>query len=205
MSNVMHIFQQGGLVMYPLLVCSVIAVAILINRVQMYKKAKSNIEALSDVIPTLAQKQAWSEIVDVCRTDGGIAAGVIAQAAAQASSTERQEKALEGAAISAAGRIREYLNYLETIVTLSPLLGLLGTVTGMIGSFSVLSVSEGQPFAITGGVGEALIATATGLLVAILALVIHSYLVHREDSLISGMEELSSVYLTALAGERNAD
>ena len=86
---------------------------------------------------------------------------------------------------------------------MSPLLGLLGTVTGMINSFSILSVSEGQPFAITAGVGEALVATATGLLVAILALVVHTYLAHRLDNLVSDMERLASVYLAHVDGEAN--
>ena len=74
----------------------------------------------------------------------------------------------------------------------------------MIGSFSVLSVSNGEPFAITGGVGEALVATATGLCVAIIALVIHAYLVQREDNLVSQMEEVGAVYMTALVGDNNA-
>ena len=79
-----------------------------------------------------------------------------------------------------------------------------GNVTGMIGSFSVLSISDGEPFAITGGVGEALIATATGLCVAIIALVIHTYLTQREDNLVSQMEEIGAVYMTALVGDNNA-
>ena len=84
-------------------------------------------------------------------------------------------------------------------------MGLLGTVTGMINSFSVLSVSQGQPFAITGGVGEALIATATGLCVAIIALIIHTYLKQRQDILIGEMEELGSTYLLALDGDSHAN
>lgn len=74
----------------------------------------------------------------------------------------------------------------------------------MIGSFSVLSISDGEPFAITGGVGEALIATATGLIVAIIALVIHAYLVQRQDNLVAEMEEIGAVYMTALVGDNNA-
>ena len=72
--------------------------------------------------------------------------------------------------------LKSRLGVLDTIVTLAPLLGLLGTVVGMIGSFDVMSdVGMGQPHAVTGGVAEALIATATGLLIAILTLVSYNY------------------------------
>ena len=66
-------------------------------------------------------------------------------------------------------RLRSHLYYLSVIVTLAPLLGLLGTISGMIRSFSIFNVQSGQAIAITGGIGEALIATAFGLCVAILA------------------------------------
>ena len=85
-------------------------------------------------------------------------------------------------------RLRSHLYYLSVIVTLAPLLGLLGTISGMIRSFSIFNVQSGQAIAITGGIGEALIATAFGLCVAILALVIHSYFTQRLDRIITDME-----------------
>lgn len=100
---------------------------------------------------------------------------VILHAAEQYGTRASQTALIESAAAHEAARLRDYMNYLSVIVTLSPLMGLLGTVIGMIGSFNVLSVSSGQPFAVTGGVAEALVCTATGLFVAILALIIHTY------------------------------
>jgi biopolymer transport protein ExbB len=102
------------------------------------------------------------------------------------------ENALESSAMLTAARLRERLDDLSTIVTLAPLLGLLGTVVGMIQSFSVLNMQAGQPLAITGGVGEALIATATGLSVATLALILHSYFSRRVNSLITDIEQLTA-------------
>jgi biopolymer transport protein ExbB len=72
--------------------------------------------------------------------------------------------------------LRKRLTILDTVITLAPLLGLLGTVIGMIGSFNIMSASGiGQPHSVTGGIAEALIATATGLLIAILTLVPYNY------------------------------
>lgn len=202
--ELLSLFEKGGLVMYPLLVCSIIAVAILIERVRTYNKAQSNMPLLKEKVAEFVVAKKWQELRDICDKDGGAAAELVKTAALQLHDIDKQTQSLQGAAIAIAARLRAYLNYLETIVTLAPLLGLLGTVTGMIGSFSVLSVSNGEPFAITSGVGEALIATATGLCVAILALVIHAYLAQREDNLVSQMEEISAVYMTALVGDNDA-
>nr|WP_021170394.1 MotA/TolQ/ExbB proton channel family protein [Sporomusa ovata]EQB25831.1 MotA/TolQ/ExbB proton channel [Sporomusa ovata DSM 2662] len=107
------------------------------------------------------------------------------------------ESAMANVAAQSAAKLREKLGYLDTIVTLSPLLGLLGTVVGMISSFSIMNVKTGQPQAITGGVGEALVATATGLCVAVAALIVHTYYSHWLDSIITGMEECSTVLAEA--------
>ena len=85
-------------------------------------------------------------------------------------------------------KLRSRLYYLSVVVTLGPILGLLGTISGMIRAFSIFNVQTGQSAAITGGVGEALIATAFGLCVAILALLIHSYFTQRLDRIITDME-----------------
>lgn len=196
--ELLAMFHQGGLVMYPLLLCSIIAVAILVERLRTYKKAKSNMAMLREEIPAHIHER--EALLDICVRDGGVAAEMVYAGAAQGGTPEQQNQRMQSAAVTIAGRLRLYLNYLETIVTLAPLLGLLGTVTGMISSFNVLSVADGQPFAITAGVGEALIATATGLCVAIIALVIHTYLVQVQDKLITDMEEMGNVYIGALTG-----
>ena len=89
-------------------------------------------------------------------------------------------------------RLREKLSYLSVITTLAPLLGLLGTIVGMITTFSIFNIQAGQPMAITGGIGEALIATASGLCVAILSLCVHSYLSHKMNNIITNMEQCFS-------------
>ena len=198
------LFIKGGYVMYPLLLCSFIAVIIFVERLRFYRSMLDDVNALRETIIPLVQQSNWKGLQALKETSKGMATHVIAEAARGGNNKEQQEKLLEAAAISESAKLRQYLNYIESIVTMAPLLGLLGTVTGMIGSFSVLSISEGQPFAITGGVGEALIATATGLIVAIIALILHTYLVQQQDILISQIEDANAMYMAELAGDNHA-
>ena len=199
-----ELFIKGGYVMYPLLLCSFIAVIIFVERLRFYRSMLDDVNALREMIIRLVQQSNWKGLQALKETSKGMATHVIAEAARGGNNKEQQEKLLEAVAISESAKLRQYLNYIESIVTMAPLLGLLGTVTGMIGSFSVLSISEGQPFAITGGVGEALIATATGLIVAIIALILHTYLVQQQDILISQIEDASAMYMAELAGDNHA-
>jgi len=98
--------------------------------------------------------------------------------------------AMAAAAQAELRRVKAYLPILDTVITLAPLLGLLGTITGMIGAFGIVSEAGlGQPTAITGGVAEALIATATGLFVAIITLIPYNYFRAKVDRLTERMEE----------------
>jgi biopolymer transport protein ExbB len=102
-------------------------------------------------------------------------------------------KAMEAAAQAQIPALKSRLGALDTIITLAPLLGLLGTVVGMIGSFDIMSeAGMGQPHAVTGGVAEALIATATGLLIAILTLIPYNYFTTRVEKEMDAMEHFSS-------------
>ena len=191
----LHLFRAGGFMMYPLILASVIVVAIFIERFRYYRSSKSDVERLANEIPAYLAKNDVEGLMAALRKDGGIPASVVLAGAEHLDIDVSQTTLIEGAASRASGLLKNYLNYLDAIVTLSPLMGLLGTVIGMIGSFNVLSVSEGQPFAITGGVAEALVCTATGLFVAIIALIAYTYLAQQVAHFVSQMEKLGSVYL----------
>ncbi len=100
--------------------------------------------------------------------------------------------------------LKSRLGVLDTIITLAPLLGLLGTVIGMISSFGIMSEAGlGQPHAVTGGVAEALIATATGLLIAILTLIPYNYFTSRAEKEMDDIEYFSLVARIDAARARN--
>jgi biopolymer transport protein ExbB len=188
-SALIQTLAKGGPVMIPLVVCSVVALAVVIERLGFWWRH-------GDVGPAeraleLAERGKLDEAIEVARAARTATARVIAAGLA-----ERQAPpaaAMEAAAQAEMGRLRRYLPVLDTIITLSPLLGLLGTVTGMIAAFGILSTSGmNQPNAITGGVAEALIATAAGLAVAIASLVPYNYFLSRAEHAMDAMERLAS-------------
>ncbi len=198
------LFHKGGPVMYILALCSVAVLAIWVERYLYYKEMTKETENFIPTLQGILEKNNIGEAMQLCqRTKSGLA--IIALKGLQAVGQERNiESVLEGSALLMAARLREYLNYLSTMVTLAPLLGLLGTVIGMINSFSVLNVKTGQPLAITSGVGEALVATATGLSVAILAMVVHTYYSHRLDGIITDIEEMCNMLVGSLGNKKVA-
>jgi biopolymer transport protein ExbB len=199
-SHIITIFSKGGFVMWPLLLCSIIVIAIALERgVYFRRHAHSDVKYLQALLVEQLKVGNWEKAREICERSRGIPADMLAQALRRPFEDSRQlEQVIDGIATTAVTDLSYRLEYLDTIVTLAPLLGLLGTVTGMIQSFSVLTIKGGQPLVITGGVGEALIATATGLCVAILALVIHSYFSHHVNTVISDMERMSNYVLSAI-------
>ncbi|MDT8903501.1 MotA/TolQ/ExbB proton channel family protein [Anaeroselena agilis] len=199
LSAALAVFQKGGLVMYPLLLCSIIVMAIAIERFQAYRRADTDADALLAKLGPLLAQGDNNGALEVCRLADGVIPDVLAEGLKHPHlNSHGLENMLSGAASLAAANLRKRLGILDTIVTLAPLLGLLGTVVGMISSFSVMNIASGQPRAITGGVGEALVATAAGLCVAVLALAVHSYFVYRLDAIVTDLERGCTFLLTAM-------
>jgi biopolymer transport protein ExbB len=189
MSAFVSIIVKGGIVMIPLLACSLISVALTIERLLYWTKLKSK-DALHQIL-AFVDKGEFDQALQLGKTSIQPIARVLA--AGIAHRNPAPAKAMEAAAQAEIPILKSRLGVLDTIVTLAPLLGLLGTVVGMIGSFDVMSeVGMGQPHAVTGGVAEALIATATGLLIAILTLVSYNYFTAKVEREMDRMEHFSS-------------
>ena len=189
-------FHKGGLVMWPLLACSITVIAIAIERFIYYKSVDSGAVFASRYCADVRSGD-FAVATELARKGSGQCAQMLADVAAIAGGKEEKSAFLESRAGIFMATLRDKLDYLGIIVTMSPLLGLLGTIVGMIGAFSIFNVEAGAPMAITGGIGEALIATATGLCVAILSLCAHSYFAHRMDNMITDMEQCFSALLEA--------
>ena len=189
MAQVVAVIVKGGIVMIPLLICSLISLALTIERILFWAKLKSR-EVLREILTHVEQGE-FDKALKLGKTSQQPIARVMA--AGIAHRNPAPAKAMEAAAQAEIPVLKRRLGVLDTIVTLAPLLGLLGTVVGMIGSFDVMAdVGIGQPHAVTGGVAEALIATATGLLIAILTLVSYNYFTARAEREMDQMEHFSS-------------
>ena len=167
-------FQKGGYVMYPILACSIFSVALAAERLMYYSHCDTEDSFLAKMgsLLRLPVKEAAEQV----RQAEGDCARLTEYYLAH---KETGIAGLETRANMMLDSYSDHLVFLSMIVTVSPLLGLLGTIIGMINSFKVFDLRAGQPFAITAGIGEALIATAFGLIVAIIALVLYGFLKYR--------------------------
>jgi len=176
-----EIFHKGGPIMWPLLLVSVVALTVVIERLVFIalEKKNRNPALVGDILTKVENGH-----VDEAARLGEGSKDFVARALTYAL-THREKSFSEAMLRSANWELKRFnrgLTLLDTAITLAPLLGLLGTVTGMIRSFDMLGGSElGAPAAITGGIAEALIATAFGLGIAITALLPFNYLNAREE------------------------
>lgn len=188
-ATLVQTLAKGGLVMIPLVACSIVALAVVAERLSFWWRQGDQRPAERAL--ELAERGKLDEALEVARGGRGVTARVIAAGLAERDIAPAT--AMEAAAQAEMGRLRSNLPVLDTIITLSPLLGLLGTVTGMIAAFGILSTTGmNQPTAITGGVAEALIATAAGLAIAIATLVPYNYFTARAEQAMDAMERLAS-------------
>src|ERR1041385_4534285 len=157
MPQIFTIIIKGGIVMIPLLACSLISLALSIERILFWTRLKSKV-VINEIL-ALVEKGDYEQALKLGKNSPQPIARVLA--AGIAHRNPAPAKAMEAAAQAEIPVLKSRLGILDTIVTLAPLLGLLGTVVGMIGSFDVMAdVGIGQPHAVTGGVAGAVIGTA---------------------------------------------
>lgn len=195
----LQILFRGGFMMIPLLLSALVALAVSIERIWFLNfKLKTPREAVGQWLAEL-RKGSYNEALASIDKFATPVAGVFAAGLRDPSAPlDEVELAMQNEAERWIPFVERRLEVLDTIITAAPLMGLLGTITGMMGSFQVLSEKGvNEPGAITGGVAEALIATATGLVVALLTLVVFNYLNQVVKDLISETEGASSQFIEA--------
>ena len=169
-----ELFLKGGPIMWPIAVLTLFSVAVIVERVWWwFLLSRNRNAALLDTVLTALEAGDVAAALKLC---GGSADPVLRVISA---GITHRHASLQGALQAAAGveikRAGRFLTAMDTIITLAPLLGLLGTVTGIMGSFSSIGSSELAVEKVTGGIGEALIATAFGLGIAIVTLVPYNW------------------------------
>ena len=196
------IFQSGGPIMYLILLCSIIVIAIAIERILYYRSVNLNNKVFISEIKELLETNKLDLAEELCSKNRNIIGDVVYNTLPSFKNNSVMFKEVfESQSAASIAKLRENLTHLETIVTVAPLLGLLGTIIGMIQAFSIMNFKHGEPLKITGGVAEALIVTAFGLCIAIIAMFFYSYFNHRIDKTISSLEEIGIIFMNKLVKE----
>lgn len=181
---------EGGWVMLPILIASILALGVFIERLITLRNVSGNARIINEKMREKLKGQRVDEALAVCENHPGPAANIIRVGLLNyTKSREEIERAMEDAAKYELPKLNKNLPILGTIVNVATLLGLLGTVLGMITSSSVLSTQGmGNPSELIGGIAQALVTTAAGLIVAIPALIGYNYLVAKVDGILSDIE-----------------
>ena len=201
----LEIVQSGGWLMVPILLCSVVAAAISVERLWTLQRSR--------ITPKSLLAQVWGNLknddLDAQRMRDLRASSPLGQVlAAGISNARRGREVMKEAMMEAAGQVshdmERYLTSLGIIASISPLLGLLGTVVGMIKVFSALMLEgAGNANVLAGGISQALITTAAGLSVAIPALMFHRFFLRRVAELVVIMEQEASKLVDIMQGDRD--
>ena len=186
----LDIFEKGGFLMYPIFLCSLIAITIFFERMFYLKSIKTKSNKFVLRVKNLVKKGSIELAISVCRkSPTPISQIMLAGLMKFGRGRDEMKEAIEDSANQEIPVLEKNLSTLSTIGNITPLLGLLGTVFGMVKAFNVIAVmGVGKPEALAGGISEALLTTAFGLSIAIPTIVVYNYLSHRVDKLIRDME-----------------
>ncbi len=186
-----EIIIAGGPVMWPIILCSVIAAAIMLERLWTLQRKRVIPRELTDRVWKLVETRSLNERhIEALARNSPLGRVLAAGLANRNQGRDIMKEVIEDTGRHVVHELERFLNPLGTIAAISPLLGLLGTVTGMIQAFeAITSEGVGDPRVLSGGIGEALITTAAGLIVAIPALIGFRYLRGLVDFLVVEMEK----------------
>lgn len=204
----LEIIKSGGWLMVPIIGCSVLALAITIERLWTLQRRR--------VLPDDLTRQVWEWVsrnelnhqhIQALQEGSPLGRMLAAGLANRNREREAMKESIEDTGRHVVHELERYLNLLGTIAAISPLLGLLGTVTGMVKIFAAISASNavGDPSVLAGGISEALITTVAGLAVAIPTLVAYRYLRDRVDGLVVAMEKEAITLVEALLRRQYLD
>ncbi len=207
--RIYELIQQGGPVMYPLLACSVIAMTVICERLLFWWQIRRRRNRqLMDRVLRLAETASWREIKEITQNCEDHVIKVLTVGILHRDYD--MSKAMEAEAQHIAKKMSQFMTVLDTMITVAPLLGILGTVLGIISSFDVLGASGlADPKLVTGGIAQALVTTAAGLAISITCVFPYNYFNSRISNAVHVMEKyatsLEVVYNKLSDGQSDED
>ena len=202
-----ELVSAGGLLMYPILLCSVIAMAIVIERFwALRRRAVCPVNLVADIWQWAQYGQLDASRLSSLRNGSPLGRVLAAAIINLRHSREIMKEAVEEHGRQVVHELERYLNTLGTIASITPLLGLLGTVIGMIRVFAAITdQGVGNPTVLAGGISEALLTTAAGISVAIPSLMFYRHFQRRVTELANIMEQEALKLVEVLHGQREKD
>lgn len=199
--TILELIEQGGAVMYPLLLCSVLAVSVIIERLWALARVQKQSGALAQHVLAAVNEGKLAEAAALCRTSQvGLANVLRAALAAQGKPNEQVERVTARKLGEMNRELRRRIWLLGTIGSLAPFIGLLGTVVGIIRAFENMAAAGSGGFAVVAaGISEALIATAGGLLVGVLSIFAYNAFNVRINGLAASLRDATEEVLNHLA------
>lgn len=196
----------GGVVMIPLILCSIIAFSICVERFWSLSPSKiAPPNLIAQVWMWLKNDEFTVERMRELKASSPLGY-IMSSGLSNSSSRESMKESIEEAAMHVVHDLERYLNPLGTIAQISPLLGLLGTVSAMVILFNdIMLQGTGDAQVLAGGISQALITTVTGLVVAIPTLIMHRYFQRRVDGIVLQLEQQTQKLVDALHSERQVD
>ncbi|KQC11127.1 MAG: hypothetical protein APR54_11215 [Candidatus Cloacimonas sp. SDB] len=193
-------FLKGGILMLPIAVSSLISLEVIIEKLITLRRKRIIIPEVKSVINSVSSEEDLPLAISVCNQHEGVLSNLMKIVLMQSGRTyEHRKEELSDRGRQEIRSLEKGLGVLETIAAVTPILGLLGTVVGMIKVFQVISLQGvGEASALSGGISEALITTAAGLSVGIPALIFYNYFSRKAENLILDIENLSNTLLNKM-------
>jgi len=205
MEQVVDFISKGGIMMYPLFLCSILGLAILIEKTASLRRSKVIVPEIVSVLDNIKGPGDIGLALSICERHEGPFANII-RVGLENRELPREEikEALNDQGRQEVYALERGLVIIETVAGIAPLLGLLGTVMGILKVFNVISVQGvGQASALSGGISEALITTIVGLFIGIPAVVVYNFFSNKAEELVLEIEKYSSMLLKKVASFQN--
>jgi len=196
-----EILSQGGILMFPLFILSILAISVIAERWRTLDNSKMDVNSMLNNIESLLKSGSQQRAIQYCEEFDKPLARILKSGIRRLGRPIRDiEQAIHNAGKKEIYQLEKRMNWLATIASVAPLIGFTGTVTGMIRAFMDIQSLQGNvnPSVLAGGIWEALITTATGLIVGIIALGFYNYLVGKVNRMVFELENASADFVDLL-------
>jgi len=197
---ILDFIEKGGIMMFPLILCSILALAVAIERGIVLRRPKIINSEIISVIENIKGPEDVHLAVNICKSNKGSFANIVTSALQMfGAGRDDVKEAIEDQGRQEIRFLERGLVILETIASISPLIGLLGTVIGMIKVFAVINEKGlGEVASLSGGISEALITTVVGLFVAIPSVIFYNYFSNKVENIVLDIEKYTSSLISKL-------